>query len=141
MSEPLLGYINGCAEWADSITYTLNFVVNNCNALATALNTDGNPNAAAKCTDLANSISGFRTTWGLTGYNFRNYLIWSLLEINTLLDATGAIDMDTILDAIWNSDKLRWFHFINYIDAMRGGIWNTEIYETHLAEWYRHFSI
>ncbi len=53
--------------------------------------------------------------------------------------AGGAIDMDAILDAIWKSDKLRWFTFINDIDAMRAAIWNMEIYETHLAEWYRHF--
>ncbi len=50
------------------------------------------------------------------------------------------VTMDAILNAIWNSDKLRWFHFINYIDSMRAGIWNTEIYGEHLAEWYRHFS-
>lgn len=50
------------------------------------------------------------------------------------------LTLDAILDAIWNSDKLRWFHFINYIDAMRGGIYNTEIYETHLQDWFRHFS-
>jgi len=50
------------------------------------------------------------------------------------------LTLDKILDTIWNSDKLRWFHFINYIDSMRAGIWNVEIYDTHLAEWYRHFS-
>lgn len=54
--------------------------------------------------------------------------------------AGGDIDMEKILDAMWESDKLRSFHFINFIDAMRAGIWNIEIYETHLAEWYRHFS-
>ena len=137
----LIDLINGCADWADDVTFQLSYVVNNCNALATALSGEGNPTSASKCTDLANSLSGLRTSWGLMGYNFRYYLIASLLEINNLLGDTGEIDMDAILDAIWNSDKLRWFHFINYIDAMRGGIWNTEIYETHLAEWYRHFSI
>lgn len=50
------------------------------------------------------------------------------------------LTMDAILQAMWDSDKLRNFHFINYIDAMRASIWNVEIYETHLAEWYRHFS-
>lgn len=50
------------------------------------------------------------------------------------------LTMDKILEAMYESDKLRWFHFINYIDAMRASIWNVEIYETHLAEWYRHFS-
>jgi len=51
------------------------------------------------------------------------------------------LTMDKMLDAIWDSDKLRNFHFINYIDAMRASIWNVEIYETHLADWYRHFSL
>ena len=56
------------------------------------------------------------------------------------LENYAGVTMDSIIAAMWDSDKLRWFHFINYIDAMRGGIWNTEIYETHLAEWGRHFS-
>jgi len=56
------------------------------------------------------------------------------------LEEYASVTMEAILNAMWDSDKLRNFHFINYIDAMRGGIWNTEIYETHLAEWYRHFS-
>jgi len=50
------------------------------------------------------------------------------------------LTMDKILETMWDSDKLRNFHFINYIDAMRASIWNTEIYEVHLTEWYRHFS-
>jgi len=51
------------------------------------------------------------------------------------------LTMEKILDAMWDSDKLRSFHFINYIDAMRASIWNIEIYETHLADWFRHFSL
>jgi len=50
------------------------------------------------------------------------------------------LDMEKILNAMWDSDKLRSFHFINYIDAMRASIWNTEIFEIHLEEWYIHFS-
>ena len=50
------------------------------------------------------------------------------------------LTMEKILETIWNSDQLRWFLFINFIDSMRAGIWNIEIYDTHLAEWYRHFS-
>jgi len=50
------------------------------------------------------------------------------------------LTMEKILDAMWESDILRSFHFINYIDAMRAGIWNTRISEKHLADWYRHFS-
>ena len=64
-------------------------------------------------------------------------------DLQTQVDALGApaeVTMDAMLNAMWSGDLLRWFHFINYIDAMRGGIWNTEIYETHLAEWGRHFS-
>ena len=51
------------------------------------------------------------------------------------------LTMEKILEAMWDGDLLRWFHFINYIDSMRAGIWNIEIYDTHLADWYRHFSI
>jgi len=64
-------------------------------------------------------------------------------SLQAQIDAVGEpseVTMDAILNAMWNSDRLRWFHFINYIDAMRAGIWNVEIYETHLADWYRHFS-
>ena len=124
MSEPLETYINGCANWADDVTYTLNFVINNCNALATALETDGNPNAAAKCTDLADSIGSVRTSWGLTGYNFRNYLIWSLLEINNLIDATGGVDMNSILNAMLKADFTQLQKFIGIIDAYRVALWN-----------------
>lgn len=52
----------------------------------------------------------------------------------------GKLTMDMILDAMWDSDRLRNFHFINWIDAMRAGIWNTQIYERHLVDWYKHFS-
>jgi len=65
-------------------------------------------------------------------------------SLQAQVDALGApteLTMDAILDTVYNSDKLHWFHFINYIDSMRAGIWNLEIYETHLAEMYRHFSI
>jgi len=51
------------------------------------------------------------------------------------------LTMDALLQTIYDSDKLHWFMFVNYIDSMRAGIWNTEIYETHLADMYRHFSI
>lgn len=54
--------------------------------------------------------------------------------------AGGEVTMKMILDAMWDSDKLRNFHFVNYIDAMRASIWNIEIRESHLADWYRHFS-
>ncbi|GAI67645.1 unnamed protein product [marine sediment metagenome] len=54
--------------------------------------------------------------------------------------AGGDVTMDKIIAAMWETDKLRSFHFINYIDAMRASVWNVEIYETHLAEWYRHFT-
>lgn len=69
------------------------------------------------------------------------YDILHYIDDNLNGGAPYELTMDKMLTAIWDSDKLRWYHFINYIDAMRGGIWNTEIYETHLADWYRHFSI
>lgn len=87
-----------------------------------------------------------------------NYLYWNMELHNELLKehdtesykfalpyylekyAGGDVTMEKILDAMWESDKLRNFHFINWIDAMRAGIWNTEIKESHLVDWYEHFS-
>jgi len=68
-------------------------------------------------------------------------LITKCNALQAQIDAAGAVNMDAILKAMWDGDLLRWFHFINFIDSMRAGIWNIEIYETHLADWYRHFSI
>ena len=51
------------------------------------------------------------------------------------------LTIDKMLEAIWDGDLLRWFHFVTYIDSMRAGIWNLEIYDTHLADLYRHFSV
>jgi len=98
----------------------------------------------------------FNMTWRLyvvqslgSLYNIVRQLIWSTGTASGtkrlpyyLEHCVGGndIDMDAILASMWASDKLRNFHFINYIDAMRAGIWNTEIYETHLQDWYRHFS-
>lgn len=49
------------------------------------------------------------------------------------------LTMDKILDVLWDSDRTQSFEFINDIDAMRASIWNTEIIETSLENWYRHF--
>lgn len=88
-----------------------------------------------------------------------NYMYWNLELHSCLLQehdtefdkyalpyyleeyAGGDITMEKILDAMWDSDKLRNFHFINWIDAMRAGIWNTQIKESHLVDWYKHFSL
>jgi len=51
------------------------------------------------------------------------------------------LTIDKMLEAMWDGDLLRWFHFVTYIDSMRAGIWNLEIYDTHLSDLYRHFSV
>lgn len=80
------------------------------------------------------------------GYTYDSVRKWSYELFDWIRDnwpSDGAeyeLTMAKILDAMWDSDKLRSFHFVNYIDAMRAGIWNTQISEQHLVEWYRHFS-
>lgn len=69
------------------------------------------------------------------------YAMYETLSwIDSNIGGGGEVDMDAILAAMWDTDKLRSFHFINYIDAMRASIWNTEIYESHLTDWYIHFA-
>lgn len=88
--------------------------------------------------DAAHDVSrGFSVDAGSMYFVMYDALHW----IDDNIGDGGEVTMDAILTAMWDTDKLRSFHFINYIDAMRAGIWNTEIYETHLQDWYRHFSL
>lgn len=59
--------------------------------------------------------------------------------INDNWPSGATVDMDAILAALWESKTIQSFHFVNYIDAMRASIWNTEIYDYHLESWYSHF--
>lgn len=95
------------------------------------------------------SYSNYFLTSNETYVDINHFVAIRLIEdkcdaMQAEIDALGSpaeVNMDAIIEAMWDSDKLRWFKFINYIDAMRGGIWNTQIYETHLQDWYRHFSL
>ncbi len=111
--------------------------------LGMQLNAEGNPNSSTEAYALGSQLLKMHNHWQNSTDDIRDMLIWCLQYINdnAFNGGVGAVTMDSILEAMWDSDKLRWFHFINYIDSMRAGIWNTEIYETHLAEWYRHFSL
>jgi len=109
--------------------------------------------AAVQCD--AGNFAGLATVFRqmeIIGVNIRAlYMGASPSMRNTTYDILHYIDLNLgsgytltlqkMLDAIWAGNKLESFHFINYIDAMRASIWNVEIYETHLAEWYRHFSL
>lgn len=87
--------------------------------------------------DAAHDVSrGFSVDAGSMYYNAQD----TLQYIDANIGGDGGVDMDAILAAMWDSNKIENFLFINYIDAMRAGIWNTEIYESHLTEWYTHFS-
>lgn len=101
------------------------------------------PAAQASCNTLCNEFSSDVRAKLCDSGGFKGKLNTALVWLGD--NVGGAADpyeltMDKILDTIWESDKLRWFHFINYIDSMRAGIWNVEIYDKHLEEWYRHFS-
>lgn len=95
------------------------------------------------------SYSNYFLTSNETYVDINHFVAIRLIEdkcnyLQAQIDAMGeptTVDMDAILAAMWNSEKLQSFHFVNYIDAMRASIWNTEIYEIHLQEWFRHFSL
>ncbi len=114
--------------------------------LGVHLNAEGNPNSSTDAFGCSNDLFYMMGHWGPGTTTIMGYQDWCLQYINDNAFNGGGGDpyvltMDAILDCMWNSDKLRWFHFINYIDSMRAGIWNTEIHTNHLEDWYRHFSI
>lgn len=113
--------------------------------LATQLTAEGCPNSANSASNMAVHIWEMRNHFAYGANSVRYWLVKCLQYIDgNAFDGVTPdpyeLTMDKILTTIWDSDKLRWFHFINYIDSMRAGIWNVEIYDKHLEEWYRHFS-
>jgi len=143
MPFPLTGYI---ASWrADYIN-----VSNSLWSLGSYLQNAGNAlkveNFVAAGDNLDNakdSAHAAAMAFQLGGSNIYDNMYDALHWIDVNWPSGGEeyeLTMEKILEAMWDADKLRNFHFINYIDAMRASIWNVEIYETHLAEWYRHFS-
>ena len=128
-----------------SFNSEFNNLYNDTLALQTALTAEGNPSSGIAAGAMAIHILNIKNLYMGATPSLRNTMYAILHYIDENLNGgvppePYELTMDKILAAIWDSDKLRSFHFINYIDAMRASIWNTEIYETHLAEWYRHFS-
>ena len=123
-----------------------NNIANDFTSLASWLTAEGNPNSGAVVTALVSKIQTIKNLYMGATPSMRNTTYDILHYIDENLNGGPPPDpyvltMDKILAALWDTDKLRNFQFINFIDAMRASIWNVEIYETHLAEWYRHFSL
>lgn len=143
MPEPLTTYIANWQACYLNFWSEFNNLYNDCYNLGTQLAAEGNPNSSQSAFNMAVHILNFRNYYasGSTTLYGRMFKTMDWIDTNW---PSGAAEYDLTLEkmltAIWESDSLRWFHFINYIDSMRAGIWNLEIYDTHLAEWYRHFS-
>jgi len=141
MPAPLTGYINTWRGGYSDISNTLwslgSYLQNAGNALKIQqFVSAGNNLINAK--DAAHSASQY---FKLGGSNMYDNMYAAMHWIDENIGGGTTLDMEAILAAIWDSNKLETFQFINYIDAMRASIWNTEIYESHLQDWYRHFSI
>ena len=144
MPEPLTTYVTRVDDEMKMIGLRWDDIVASLSTLHDTLTSEGCPNSGDVCLTIRTTLIGIMREYDSAFGWYRGRLGAALSWIDTNWPSNGEeyeLTMDKILDVIWKSDKLRWYHFINYIDAMRGGIWNTEIYETHLAEWYRHFSI
>ena len=140
MPEPLTGYIT---SWQANISSLSSQCWQLGNALGGAATWVGAQNwAYAKI--YLEAASGFAHEMAhilkFEGDDVYDNMYDTLHYIDENIGGGVELDMEAILAAIWNGDVLRWFLFINFIDSMRAGIWNIEIYDTHLADWYRHFS-
>lgn len=51
----------------------------------------------------------------------------------------GAVDMDAILDAMWNAKDWQTLLFVAYIDAMRGSVSEKTVTEQSMSNYLRHF--
>lgn len=80
-------------------------------------------------------------------YDMRGYMYSIGYTLHTALDyiedsfsGLGAVDMASILDAMWEANAIEFHHFVGYIDAYRANMWNLPFY----TEWHtllvRHFS-
>ena len=145
MPEPLTSDIISYHYSCYAYSSILQNLYNDCLALGTALAAEAGPSSASAANNMAVHIWELRNKFTYGSDSVRYWLVKCLQYIdnnafNGAVPDPYELTMEKILDTIWESDKLGWFHFINYIDSMRAGIWNTEIHETHLVDWYRHFS-
>lgn len=144
MPYPLSSYINNWRSDYVDVSNTLWASGSYLKNAATALNLEMFGVAASNLNDAGERLHDAALSFNIGSSNIHDNMYTAMDWINDNWPSNGEayeLDMDKILDAIWDSDKLRWFHFINYIDSMRAGIWNVQIYEKHLEDWYRHFSI
>jgi len=121
-----------------------NNLTNDLNSLAAWLSAEGNPSSGAAASAMAAHTLNIRALYMGASPSMRNTTYAILHYIDDNLNGGAPpyeLTMEKILAAMWDSDKLMSFQYINYIDAMRASIWNVEIYETHLADWYRHFNL
>lgn len=139
MPTPLTGYINA---WRSNYTT----VSNNLWSAGTYLKNAGDALKISQFVQAGNnlvnaqgSLHNAALAFSLGGDNIYDDMYAAMHWIDDNIGDAEPLTMDAILDAIWLSDKTQSFVFINDIDAMRAAIWNMEIYEGSLAEWYRHF--
>lgn len=121
-----------------------NNLTNDMNSLASALTAEGNPSSGTVASNIAVHTLEIRQQYMGASPSMRNTTYDILHYIDDNLNGGAPpyeLTMQKILDAMWDTDKLRTFHFINYLDAMRASIWNVEVYESHLTDWYLHFSL
>lgn len=61
-------------------------------------------------------------------------------SLQAQIDAgVGAVDMGTILNAMWASEDWQTLLFVAYIDAMRGSLSEKTVTEQSMANYLRHF--
>lgn len=143
MPAPLTGYINTWRGNYSDISNALWSMGSYLKNAGDALAVSNFPAAGANLVNAQGAAHTAALYFNMGADNMYDNMYAAMDWINDNWPSNGAefeLTIDKILEAIWDGDLLRWFHFINYIDSMRAGIWNVEIYETHLQDWYRHFS-
>jgi len=91
--------------------------------------------------DLIYALADIIYALGMVSYIYDPFypepMLYHFLEAHTA--ENGAVDMDAILSAMWDSAGGQTMTFITYIDAMRGSISEKTVFEPYLASYLKHF--
>lgn len=140
MPNPLTNYVTGLLTAYLQVGSEFNNLYNDCLALSTALTAEGNPASGIAANNMTVHLLNIRNwiSWG--GSSMQHFDILALGWIDTNWPTGGgAVDMDAILSALWDSVPWQTLLFVAYIDAMRGSVSEKTVTETAMANYLRHF--
>lgn len=111
-------------------------------ALASALNTEGNPASAIAVNNINIHLWDIRNHLASGSNSIRYWHVKTMQWLDNNIPwggGGGGIAMSDILTAMWASENWQTLLFIAYVDAMRGSVSEKTVTETNMGNYLRHF--